>query len=157
MTNETMNLIKTWRENCQMTQRELSDRLNIPMRTLQSWELGERKCPEWAEALLIEKLQRITEERLTKKVKDFADHLKSDEEGHRPELVWGWTEDYRDDSYSYFADSMADAMKYAPAGSWITIFIRNEGTTDFTYEDRKGAMHSSDEEGFRYTGEKCYL
>ena len=44
-----------------LTQRGMSELLDLPMRTIGSWEDGSRKCPPWAERLVIAELLRIAE------------------------------------------------------------------------------------------------
>ena len=34
-------------------------RSRIPKRTIEEWDRGTRKCPHWAELLILEKLERI--------------------------------------------------------------------------------------------------
>lgn len=48
--------IKEAREEKGLSRKEVCDWLKIPYRTLQSWELGDRECPEWAEMLITEKI-----------------------------------------------------------------------------------------------------
>ncbi len=48
--------IKEAREEKGLSRKEVCDWLKIPYRTLQSWELGDRECPEWAETLIVEKI-----------------------------------------------------------------------------------------------------
>ena len=43
-----MNKFKSAREKLGMTQKEISEKLNIPKRTWQDWELEQRMPPEWA-------------------------------------------------------------------------------------------------------------
>lgn len=33
--------------------------MGVPVRTVEDWEAGRRKCPEWAERLIIAELNRI--------------------------------------------------------------------------------------------------
>lgn len=56
-----MNKIKAAREAAGLTQSEVFEVLRIPMRTLQDWENERRTPPEWAERLIIEKLEQIKE------------------------------------------------------------------------------------------------
>ncbi|MCR5484326.1 MAG: helix-turn-helix domain-containing protein [Clostridiales bacterium] len=42
------------------TQQRLSDELNIPKRTIENWEGEKRKCPEWAEQLIVQEILRRT-------------------------------------------------------------------------------------------------
>ena len=44
--------IRDLRELLEMSQAEFGERYGIPMRTIQSWEEGIRKCPEYVPALL---------------------------------------------------------------------------------------------------------
>lgn len=58
-----MNRIKAAREAAGLTQAEVYEVLRIPMRTLQDWENERRTPPEWAERLIIEKLEQIKEKK----------------------------------------------------------------------------------------------
>ena len=46
-----------------LSQKAMSDLLEIPKRTIENWEGGKNKCPVWAEKLIIMELQRIAEEK----------------------------------------------------------------------------------------------
>ncbi|MBQ2862498.1 MAG: transcriptional regulator [Oscillospiraceae bacterium] len=48
---------KELREKSGMTFKAFSDYFNIPMRTLQGWEYGERKCPPYLLDLMEYKLR----------------------------------------------------------------------------------------------------
>ena len=48
--------IKEARKSVNLTQAKTSELTKIPLRTLQNWENGVRKCPEWCEQLVIEKI-----------------------------------------------------------------------------------------------------
>ena len=48
--------VKEAREERGLSRKEVCDWLKIPYRTLQSWEIGDRECPEWAEMLIVEKI-----------------------------------------------------------------------------------------------------
>lgn len=58
-----MNRIKAARDAAGLTQAEVFEALRIPMRTLQDWENNRRTPPEWAERLIIEKLEQIKEKK----------------------------------------------------------------------------------------------
>lgn len=45
--------IKEARKQKGLTQKEVSEALGIPNRTLESWEQGKRACPEWCEKLVV--------------------------------------------------------------------------------------------------------
>lgn len=51
--------IKAARMEAGMTQAEVRNKLRIPVRTLQDWESGKHDPPEWAEMLIVEKLERM--------------------------------------------------------------------------------------------------
>lgn len=56
-----MNKLKQARLSAGLTQQKMSEKLNIPYRTIQDWELDRRTPPEWAEALVIKELNSITD------------------------------------------------------------------------------------------------
>lgn len=60
--NTMKSSIKEARHQAGLTQKEMSDLLEIPQRTIENWEMGSRKCPHWAERLIIEKLQSMQKE-----------------------------------------------------------------------------------------------
>lgn len=47
-----MNEIKDIRTRVGMTQEQFGDLLGIPRRTIQNWEGGQRKCPDYVVALI---------------------------------------------------------------------------------------------------------
>lgn len=49
--------IKDLRERYQLTRAQFSELFGIPLRTVQSWELGERSCPVWVFGMLEELLE----------------------------------------------------------------------------------------------------
>lgn len=57
-----MTTIKEAREGTGMTQKEMSERLRIPRRTIEDWERGTRKPPEWAKNLIVKELEGIAKE-----------------------------------------------------------------------------------------------
>lgn len=57
-----INRIKEARLNAGLTQAKMSEVFKIPKRTIENWETGNRKPPEWAEILVIEKLKNISED-----------------------------------------------------------------------------------------------
>lgn len=57
-----MTTIKEARQAAGLSQQGVTDTLGIPRRTLQDWETGKRTPPGWAEALVVEKLERIAQE-----------------------------------------------------------------------------------------------
>ena len=54
--------IKEAREAKGISRVELSRRLGIPKRTLENWDAGTRKPPEWAERLIVEKIENMDKE-----------------------------------------------------------------------------------------------
>ena len=51
------NEIKKAREEAGLSIKELADLLGAPDRTIQNWNLGERKPPEWIEQLVIKEIK----------------------------------------------------------------------------------------------------
>ena len=58
-----MKTIKEARQAAGLSQQGVTDTLGIPKRTLQDWESGKRTPPGWAEALVVEKLERIAQDK----------------------------------------------------------------------------------------------
>lgn len=54
-------VIKIARKHAGLTQKQMSDLMGIPRRTIEDWDRGVRKCPEWAERLIVAELDRIAE------------------------------------------------------------------------------------------------
>lgn len=48
--------IEEARKQKNMSRKEVSEWLEIPYRTLQNWEIGERQCPPYVEKLIVEKI-----------------------------------------------------------------------------------------------------
>lgn len=44
-----------------LTQQQMSDLMEIPKRTIESWEAGVRKCPPYVERLVLKELKEIAE------------------------------------------------------------------------------------------------
>lgn len=55
--------IKTARKNAGITQKQMSELLNIPTRTIEDWETGKRTPPVYVKALVIEKLKLIEKDK----------------------------------------------------------------------------------------------
>lgn len=55
--------IKEARIAANLTQQQMSDFLGIPKRTIEDWESGTRKPPEYVERLVVEKLNSIAQEK----------------------------------------------------------------------------------------------
>lgn len=58
--------IKEKRKAAGLTQQQMADLFGIPKRTIENWEGGSRKTPDWAERLIIEKLEQIAAEKEAK-------------------------------------------------------------------------------------------
>ena len=57
-----MTTIRDSRKAAGLSQQGVTDALGIPRRTLQDWESGKRTPPGWAEALVIEKLEKLAQD-----------------------------------------------------------------------------------------------
>lgn len=53
-----MKTIREIRESTGLSRLEFCELLNIPKRTLEKWELGERSCPEYVVELIAYRVQR---------------------------------------------------------------------------------------------------
>lgn len=82
-----INRIRNTRIKYGLTQEQLSNLTGIPHRTIQNWEGGQRKCPEYLENMVVNLLdqkfskpdhQTILEEVLDMMERDLK-HLKTDE------------------------------------------------------------------------------
>lgn len=51
--------IKDARIAAGMTQQEMSDKLDIPKRTIENWESGQRTPPEYVKKLVLRELERM--------------------------------------------------------------------------------------------------
>ena len=57
-----MNTIKQLRAKYKLTQHQLADLTGIPFRSIQNWEGGQSKCPEYVERLLVFYVEHIMEQ-----------------------------------------------------------------------------------------------
>ena len=57
-----MTTIRDARKAAGLSQQGVTEALGIPKRTLQDWESGRRTPPGWAEALVIEKLEKLAKD-----------------------------------------------------------------------------------------------
>lgn len=56
-----MSKIKEERLRLGLTQHQFADLTSIPFRTIQNWEGGQSKCPDYVEKLLLFYLQHIND------------------------------------------------------------------------------------------------
>lgn len=56
------NKVREARERAGLTIKQLADLLGAPYRTVQDWNAGKSKPVEWAERLIIEKLDSLSKE-----------------------------------------------------------------------------------------------
>lgn len=57
-----MSKIKEARLKAGISQAEMSKRLEIPKRTIEAWEMGDRQPPAYVERLVVAELERIAKE-----------------------------------------------------------------------------------------------
>lgn len=103
-----MNL-KEARMHAGLTQAEMSERFEIPKRTIENWETGQRKCPVYVEKLIVEKLEEIImlkSEDVAKKaieINELQEQLPEVKVGDIVKLadIWDGNGDVPEDSYSY--------------------------------------------------------
>jgi len=53
--------LKTARNNANLTQAALSKNMEIPPRTVEAWEMGERKPPVYVQKLILQALEQLRE------------------------------------------------------------------------------------------------
>lgn len=58
-----MNKIKEARKRAGLSQKKMSEILEIPLRTIENWDMGTRNPPKYVEKLIIEKLERMANEK----------------------------------------------------------------------------------------------
>ena len=51
--------LKKDRARLEITQAQLSDVLGVPKRTIESWEMGDRKPPDYVQQLILYKLKEL--------------------------------------------------------------------------------------------------
>ena len=74
-----MKTIKSERIRLGLTQSQLANITGIPFRTIQNWEGGQRKCPDYVEKLILEKLAATFDQPDYKTVlEDLLDCLEQD-------------------------------------------------------------------------------
>ena len=54
-----MKTIKDKRIELGLTQQLLSEITGVPLRTVQNWEGGQRKCPDYVEKMILDKLDQM--------------------------------------------------------------------------------------------------
>lgn len=57
-----MHPIEEARKAAGLSMAEMSRIMEIPYRTIQNWEGGQRQCPPWAERLIVKELNDIREQ-----------------------------------------------------------------------------------------------
>ena len=69
--------IEEIRKKLQMTQKQFSDWTRIPARSIQNWETGQRKPPEYIENLITEKYKewKRMEEKIKRAVETYKDTI----------------------------------------------------------------------------------
>ena len=74
-----MKTIKSERIRHGLTQQKVAEITGVPLRTIQNWEGGQRKCPEYVERMVLDKLNRMFDEPDYKSIlEETLDMLKSD-------------------------------------------------------------------------------
>lgn len=122
---DEMNL-KEARMHAGLTQAEMSERFEIPKRTIENWETGQRKCPVYVEKLIVEKLEEIImmrSEDVAKKaieINELQEQLPEVKVGDIVKLadIWDGNGDVPEDSYPYLlTDNGMDLHSNCPV--WI--------------------------------------
>lgn len=92
-----MTTIKSERIKHGLTQEQLSKMTDIPVRTIQNWESGIRKCPSYVEKMILDKLNQPDYKTILEEVMDMMKsdlkHLKNSDTKQYVENVIGEIED----------------------------------------------------------------
>ena len=86
--------IEEARKKVGLSRREVSNWLEIPYRTLASWELGERTCPSYMEKLIVEKILQGKEKvksMMVYELKRYTAEIRRSEISGKEELTPGCT------------------------------------------------------------------
>ena len=54
-----MKTIRSERIRLGLTQHQLAEITGVPFRTIQNWEGGQRKCPDYVEQMILDKLNQM--------------------------------------------------------------------------------------------------
>ena len=74
-----MKTIKSERIRLGLTQQHLSEIIGVPFRTIQNWEGGQRKCPDYVEKMILDKLNQMFDQPDYKTIlEEILEMLKSD-------------------------------------------------------------------------------
>lgn len=100
-----MNKIKQLRIKCGLTQQSLSDKLNIPKRTIQDWESGARHAPDYVVDLIVDKMNNNTNpmNNNANPAYDFDDYFEAVKTFCKDSAEWGGL----DDNLYYTSDGSA--------------------------------------------------
>lgn len=132
-----MMTVKKMREVLFMSQAEFSRKYNIPKRSIENWEGGQRACPEYVIGLLnrvvLLDVKDLYEKRLIKEM----NRLKSDEDDNRPQLQWVNLHQYGGDE-SVEPGTFEECVK---RGGRVACIAVNQGTSNW-YCDRDGNIYS---------------
>ena len=115
-----MNNIRDLRKKAGLTQRELANWLEIPLRTLESWERGIRKCPEWANKLVQEKMLNELFELKAGDIRAEGEYLKNYlEREQRKELIIQLTKLSSEDFFNVVVKIYVDLSLHVPYIFWM--------------------------------------
>lgn len=72
------NAIKNFREKHNLTQQQMSDMYGININTIQNWEQGRSKCPDYVvELLIFDQFHRKMEKKWEEERKEYANRIVS--------------------------------------------------------------------------------
>lgn len=108
--------IKEARIKAGLTQQGMSKKFGIPKRTIENWEAGTRKCPNYVKKLILEKLEGIIMKngreiiKKAKEIDQFSQYIPELEIGKEVTLndVWDGEGSAPEESYSYLLANNGD-------------------------------------------------
>lgn len=148
MKNTSESEIRKWRNNARLTQQGMSSMMDIPKRTIENWESGERKAPEYVERLVIKELKEITEKTIEENLRKQMAKLPSDEDGNRPVGSWAIITTNGSDEFVELFDTMQDAIDEFDGNGYIGYIGCNQlddGSKEAWYTDKNNNVFSDHE------------
>lgn len=125
--------IRRWRTNAGLTREEMSNIFDIPVKTIESWEVLARVTAPWVYRMVIDRLREYAEVHYVKEASAQMEALESDARGERPVGVWAVCNG--DEKNIYY--TLFDALAEYSGKEEIFYMIANKGDTAF-YQDKYG-------------------
>lgn len=139
--------IKMWRKNAMLSQQKMAAVMEIPKRTIENWESGERKAPAYVERLVIKELKEITEKTIEAKMQKEMNKMPSDEEGNRPVGSWAIITTNGNDEFVELYETMNAAVNDYVGEGYVGYIAcnMNNMVKEPWYTDKNGNVYPDHE------------